>query len=193
MSNEQVKANSGKEDEELIGLFLKGNEEAFNRLVLKYKEKAYFLALRILGNHHDAEEASQEAFIKAYRALRKLRERKYFFTWLYRITYNVCMSRKKAVKFTESLDSAAELRDTTSGLGEESVEKEQLKQAVREMIGILPRRQRAVFVMRIYDEMKFEEIAAAAGLTTGGAKANFFNAVKKIKNGMREKYGLQKD
>ncbi len=190
MSNQEVKVNSGQEDAEWIGLFLQGKEEAFNRLVLKHKEKVYFLALRVLGNHHDAEEASQEAFIKAYKALEKLKERKYFFTWLYRITYNVCMTRKKTARFTESLDSAAELRDNSFGQGEESVEKDQLKQAVKEMMGILPRQQRAVFVMRIYDEMKFEEIARATGLTTGGAKANFFNAVQKIKKCVRAKYEL---
>ncbi len=190
MSNKEAKENSSLEDAELIELFLQGKEDAFNRLVLKHKEKVYFLALRILGNHHDAEEASQEAFIKAYKALRKLRERKYFFTWLYRITYNVCMTRKKKSRFTESLDSAAELRDTSAGQNEESVENDQLKKAVKEMLYTLPRQQRAVFVMRIYDEMKFEEIARATGLTTGGVKSNFFNAAQKIKKGVRTKYEL---
>ena len=190
MSNEQEKLNSGQEDSELIGLFLGGKEEAFNRLVLKHKEKVYYLALRILGNHHDAEEASQEAFIKAYRALKKLKERRYFFTWLYRITYNVCMTKKKTAKFTEPLDSAAELRDTASVQSGEELEKEQLKAAVKEMTWLLPKRQRAVFVMRIYDGMKFEEIAKAVGLTSGGVKANYFNAAQKIKKALRGKYGM---
>ena len=190
MSNDEVKENSGQEDAGLIGQFLQGNEEAFNRLVLKHKEKVYFLALRVLGNHHDAEEASQEAFIKAYRALKKLKERKFFFTWLYRITFNVCMTRKKTARFTEPLDSASKLRDMSLGQGGEELEKEELKAALKRMTELLPVRQRAVFVLRIYEGLKFEEIAAATGLTSGGAKANFFNAVQKMKKAMRVNYGL---
>ncbi|MEI7905131.1 MAG: RNA polymerase sigma factor [Candidatus Firestonebacteria bacterium] len=178
------------EDVRLIEEFLQGSETAFNRLVNKYSKKVYYLALRLLCNHHDAEEASQEAFLKAYGSLKKLKEKKYFFTWLYRITYNVCMTQKTRVKYADSLDLAAEVRDLRAGYHIERIEREELRGRVKALMEKLPKQQKAVFIMRIYDGMKFEEIAGVTGLSTGGVKSNFFNAVQKIKSGVKDQYEL---
>ena len=178
------------EDIQLIEEFLRGNESAFNKLVVKYSKKVYFLALRLLGEHYDAEEASQEAFIKVHKSLKGLKEKKFFFTWLYRITYNVCMSQKKNVKYSESLETAAEVQDQKAEYYMEKMKQDQLKEHVKVLMEELPKQQKAVFVMRIYENMKFEEISEVMGLSTGGVKSSFFNAVQKIKCGVKEKYEL---
>ena len=100
------------------------------------------------------------------------------------------MTQKKRVKYAESLDLAAEVRDGRAEYHIEKIEQEELRGRIKVLMEKLPKQQKAVFIMRIYDGMKFEEIAGVTGLSTGGVKSNYFNAVQKIKSGVKDKYDL---
>ncbi|MFH1825008.1 MAG: sigma-70 family RNA polymerase sigma factor [Candidatus Firestonebacteria bacterium] len=169
------------EDVGFITSFLNGDEECFNRIVRKYQQKVYYLALRIMSNHHDAEDVSQEAFVRVYRSLKHLKERQYFWTWLYRITLNLCFTKIKKKRYDESINLTREISDTKATCYVEDIEKQEIKQEIKKVLNTLPKQQKAVFILRIYDDLKFEEIAEIMGLSIGGAKSNFFNAVEKIK------------
>jgi len=80
------------EDLDLVRRVLSGDKESYSALVRKYKEKAYSLAYRLTRNHHDADELSQEAFIRAYGSLRDFKGKASFFTWFYRILVNLCIN-----------------------------------------------------------------------------------------------------
>lgn len=174
------------EDILLIQRFLDGSEEAFNGLVRKYQKRIYFLALRILGNHHDAEEIAQETFIRVYRSLKELKEQEYFFTWLYRITLNLCFTKRKTVRSFFGLETILRMEDKKAGGKEEAFEKEQVKARIKEAVNKLPKQQKEVFILRVYEDMKFKQIAKLMGLSDGGVKSNYFNAVLRIKKLVEE-------
>ena len=90
------------EDQRIIDRFKKGDTSAFGEIVLKYQDKIYNLCRHMLGNAHDAEDAAQDAFLKAYQALPKFQPEASLYTWLYRIATNTCIDYKKKPIF-ESL------------------------------------------------------------------------------------------
>jgi RNA polymerase sigma-70 factor (ECF subfamily) len=169
------------EDIELINGFLKGDKECFNRLVRKYQKKVYYLALRVMCDHYVAEEVAQEVFMKVYRSLRSLKSKKFFFTWLYKVTFNVCMTTKAKSRNTIDLDSISNIDIKTSKTALDTLEKSELTIRVREAMNRLPKQQRAIFVLRTYENMKFNEIADITGLSLGGVKSNYYYGLIKIK------------
>ena len=90
----------------LVKQFKEGDERAFNEIVRTYQERLYYLALKLLGDREDAQDISQEAFVKAYYGLNKFKEDSSLYTWLYRIVLNLCMNRRRRDKLVEfvSLD-----------------------------------------------------------------------------------------
>lgn len=174
------------EDITLIEGFLSGDKASFDKIVKKYQQRIYYLALRMVNNHHDAEEIAQESFLRTYKGLKHLREKKYFFTWLYRITLNLCLTKKSEKKNILSLDGFFGLRDTKAEHHVRKAEKEQVKEKIKKAMDNLPKQQKAVFVLRIYENRKFKDIADVMGLSVGGVKSNYFNAVTKIKEMLEE-------
>jgi len=102
-------ASSEESDESLIGLFLGGDEAAFERLVVRYRQRIYRLARRLSGTDSDAQDVTQETFILLYRKLSTFRGESKFSTWLYRVATNVAFMgrRARSRRKTESLDSFA--------------------------------------------------------------------------------------
>jgi len=174
------------EDLGLIEGFLKGNEECFNKIVRKYQEKVYYLALRILGNHHDAEDVSSETFVRVYKHLKHLKEKQYFSTWLYRITLNLCYTKRKENKYYEEISILKKISDSKATYHNFQIEEEDIKNKIKEVLKTLPKQQQTTFILRVYEGFKFEEIAKIMGLSIGGVKSNYFKAVEKIKEGVKK-------
>jgi RNA polymerase sigma-70 factor (ECF subfamily) len=173
---------SSRSDADLVADFQSGNEAAFNAIVQRYQEKVYWVARRIVGNHDGADDVVQEVFVKAYQALRGFRGESSIYTWLYRITVNLALNatRKQKLRDFFRIDELFELSGEDSERPDRLVERQEQRNLIEEAMATLPEKQKAVFILRYYDELPYEEIAKILKTTVGGLKANYFHAVKKI-------------
>ena len=170
-----------EKDSSLIQEFKQGDEKAFNQLVLRYQKRVYDLTYRLVRNHEDAADLSQEVFVRAYRGLKKFEERSSFYVWLNRIAVNLCINFTRREKFRSFL-SIFDLSEKPglSSSPEEDVEKEELRRALDRAVKSLPERQRVTFVLKRYQDLPYREIAQIMEISEGAAKANYFQAVKKL-------------
>jgi len=171
-------------DSELVDLFRQGQEKAFNLLVERHKEKIYYLALRMVRNHQDALDLSQEAFLKAYKSLKNFKGNSSFFTWLYRITCNLCLNFIKREKFLSLSDLRRPLSRTKDS-PDFSYERNQLSQAIDKAISHLPPQQRIAFVLHHYEGLPHQKIAQLLDKREGTIKANYFQAIKKLQRTLK--------
>ena len=169
-------------DGDLIQLFQQGDEQALNELLLRYQEKIYWLARRFCSEHDAADEIVQEVFIKVYESLKSFRSDSSFYTWLYRITVNSSLNsiRRQRARNIFHLDELLDYKDTKTDLPDETLEKNEQQILIEQAIERLPEKQKAVFILRYYDELPYEDIAVILKTSVGGLKANYFHAVKKI-------------
>jgi RNA polymerase sigma-70 factor, ECF subfamily len=172
-------------DKQLIEDYVSNNSEhAATHFVRKYQNFVYSIALRYLKNHDDADDASQEAFIKALGNLHRFRGDSNLKTWLYRITANVCtnyLRKKKVMSIFSSGDDNA-LRNVSSSdfLPDQKVENSEFELEFMAILGKLPKKQRETFALRYFEELPYEEISQMLGTSVGGLKANYHQAVKKL-------------
>jgi RNA polymerase sigma-70 factor (ECF subfamily) len=169
-------------DLELVESFQKGNEASFNELVRRYHEKVYWIAHRFVNDHDRADDIVQEVFLKVYRALNDFRGDSGVYTWLYRITVNISLNtiRKQRIKDFLRIDEFFDYPGEESEQPDKQYEQSEQKQLVEEAIQRLPEKQKAVFILRYYEELPYQDISKILKTSVGGLKANYFHAVKKI-------------
>ena len=171
------------EDKELL-LKLKNPETSnygFNLLVRKYQQKIYWHIRKMVIDHDDTDDLVQEVFVKVWNNLDKFREDAQLYTWIYRIATNECLNflRKKKNKFFIPIhDVQSELTHKLESSPHIDGDEIQLK--LQKALLTLPNKQRLVFNMKYFDEMKYEEISEITETTVGSLKANYHHAVKKI-------------
>lgn len=176
-----------RSDSDLVREVRNGNRQAFTELMRRYQKRVYWLARRIVTDHDDADDVVQETFVKAYLALGEFRGDAGFYTWLYRIAVNLSLNtvRKRQVmnylRESELLGRILPSPDDPSA----SVEHQELESALQRAVATLPEKQKAVFVLRYYDELSYEEIAKILKTSVGGLKANYFHALRKVQEYMR--------
>lgn len=171
------------EDKEILIKFKSadGKNYAFNLLVRKYQEKVYWLIRKMVIDHDDADDLVQEVFIKVWKNLDKFKEASQLYTWIYRIATNECLTflnKKRKRFFLSVVDVEKELSNKIDNSAYMDGDTIQLK--LQKALLKLPDKQRLVFNMKYYDEMKYEEIAEITGTSVGGLKASYHHAVKKI-------------
>ncbi len=176
-------------DSELLKLFREGDNPnyAFNLLMRRYQQKVYYHIRRIVIDHDDANDIVQNTFIKAWSALANFREDSQLFTWLYRIATNESLSflkKKRTAFFLPLVNVEKKLTDKLESDYLVSGDEIQLK--LQKAILTLPQKQRLVFNMKYYDEMKYEEMSQVLGTSVGALKASYHHAVKKIENYVKE-------
>jgi RNA polymerase sigma-70 factor (ECF subfamily) len=178
-------------DLELIEAFRRGNVAGFNELVRRYQERVYWIARRTLGSHDDADDVVQDVFIRVHAGLAEFRGEANFYTWLYRIAVNVSLNalRKKRIKDFLPFDELFEEVLPSDARTDAPVEHQEFQTAVERAIEHLPPKQKAVFVMRYYNEMPYEEMALILKKSVGGLKANYFHALKKVQDYVRKEMG----
>ena len=169
-------------DSELIRQFKNGDVKGYNEIVRKYQKQVYWVIRKMVIDHDEADDITQEVFIKVHTALLDFREESNLFTWLYRIATNYAINhiRKVKVRSTVSVEAVVEPIISTEKRSDELIDEQRRTKILEEAIELLPPQQRAVFNMRYYDELPYEEIANILGKSVGGIKANYFHAVKKI-------------
>ena len=173
---------SSRSDLDLIADFQNGKEAAFNELVLRYQEKIYWVARRFMSDHDATDDVVQEVFCKVYGALKGFRGESSVYTWLYRITVNISLNAVRRQKLRDffRIDEVFDIKDEGSESPDELVEKQEHRTLIEEAVARLPEKQKAVFIMRYFEEMPYEDIAKVLKTTVGGLKANYFHAARKI-------------
>ena len=165
----------------LVAACLAGREGAFDLVVERHRKPVYQLCYRFIGNHEDASDLSQEVFLRAYRGLARFRGQSTLATWLYRIGVNVCLNRVATkTPAVEPLDERQHL-DTQSESATARLLRDERAVRVRRAIAMLPRKQRATLILRMYHEMSHQDIANLLGSSVGAVKANFFHALSNLK------------
>lgn len=179
------------DDKQLLELYRAGQaDKMFNEMVRRYHSRIYWVARRMVKSHEDADDIAQDVFIKAYSALKDFRGDSNIYTWLYRITVNLSINHlrkqkvRKLVDITDYIPFLGKDADQDRGM----IHDENLS-LVEQAIETLPEKQRAVFIMRYYDEMPYEQISSILGTSVGGLKANYHHAVKKVTDFVKSRHG----
>lgn len=181
------KLNIASSDEELISSFINGDQNSFNFIVRKYQKKVYWIIRKMVLDHDDADDITQEVFLKVYRSLSDFRGESKFFTYLYKIAVNYSinhLNRNKKINSRKSDIDNSFIRSDDKTADEIMISKDRTK-LLEEAIETLPSQQRAVFIMRYYDNHSYEEISNILNKSVGGMKANYFHAIKKLEKFLR--------
>jgi RNA polymerase sigma-70 factor (ECF subfamily) len=174
-------------DIELVQEVRNGRRQAFTELMRRYQERVYWVARRIVGSHDDADDIVQETFVKAYLALGEFRGDSSFFTWIYRIAVNLSLNALRKRQVLNYLHESELLGRILPSLEDpaKDLENSEIESALHRAVATLPEKQKAVFVMRYFDEMTYEEIGRVLKTSVGGLKANYFHALRKVREYMR--------
>ena len=181
-------------DQELIERVKKGEKAAYDLLVLKYQQRIINLVSRFVRNHSDAQDVTQEAFIKAYRALPNFRGESAFYTWLYRIAVNTAKNylALQSRRPTESDHDVAEIEQIESNdalkehaTPENLLLKEELQATVLKAIEDLPEDLRSAITLREVEGLSYEEIATVMECPIGTVRSRIFRAREAIDNEIR--------
>lgn len=165
----------------------KTRHEAFSLLLNKYQQKVYWHIRRMVLNHDDADDLVQDVFIKVWKNLNNFRQDSQLYTWLYRIATNesITFLNKKKAKNNISIDEVSE--QLSNSLNQEDCfTGDAIQRKLQQALLILPTKQKLVFNMKYYDDMKFQEISDVLGTSVGALKASYHLAVKKIEQHLRK-------
>ncbi len=152
-------------------------------LVRAYQQKVYWLVRKMVIDHDDADDLTQEVFIKIHKAIDNFREDSQLYTWIYRIATNECLTflnKKKRWFFLPLEDVSKELSakiDSAPYLTGDDIQKK-----LQKALLTLPDKQRLVFNMKYYDDLPYEDISQITKTSVGALKASYHHAVKKIEN-----------
>ncbi len=176
------------DDKELLHQFKQPEtkEKAFTSIIKKYQEKLYWHVRRMVVDHDDANDVLQNVFIKVWKGLENFREDSQLYTWLYRIATNESLTFLDQQKRRSSVS----MDEVESGLSnkikaDEGFDAQKLEWKLQLAIQQLPDKQRAVFTLRYYDEMPYEEMSRVLETSEGALKASYHHAVKKIEDFIR--------
>ena len=183
------KFSGDKPDSELISAFKNGDITGFNEIVRRYQQQVYWVIRKMVNSHDDADDLTQEVFIKIYSALKDFREESNLFTWLYRIATNYSINhiRKAKVRNTVSFEIVTEQVESKEKKSDEAVDEKTKMKLLIEAIETLPAQQRAVFNLRYNENLSYEDISKVMKKSVGGVKANYFHAVKKLGDYLKTK------
>lgn len=166
----------------LVDEFIAGNDTAFNEIARLYHPKIYAHCRKMLGNHMDADEVTQEVLIVLYKKLNTFRQDSALSTWVYRITTTRCLNfiKKRSLrKFIFWDDDESRKLHTSQDIVYDLENKQKLEK-LDEILQRVPAKQREVFILRHFEELSYDEISKITGKSTGGLKANYFHALKKV-------------
>ncbi len=156
-------------------------DAAFTRIIKKYQEKLYWHIRRLVVEHEDANDVLQNLFIKVWKNLDNFREDSQLYTWLYRIATNESLTYLDQQKKRSSVSLSDEESHLTNKIeADKHFDANKLEWKLQLAIQKLPEKQRAVFNLRYFDEMPYEEMSRVLETSEGALKASYHHAVKKI-------------
>ena len=172
-------------DQELVARAKKGDQAAFEQLVLEHQNKVYSLAVRLSGDREEGADLAQEAFLKAWQGLPSFQGDSSFATWLYRLTTNVCIDYLRGKKRRQGVEPALSLDDADSGWAEPAdwdqdphrrLEETERRKALDRGLERLPEHQRRVLVLRELSGLSYQEIGQELELDLGTVKSRIARA-----------------
>ena len=171
-----------KDQENIIARARRGDADAFEQLVVAYRDQVFRLALRMCGNEADADEVAQEAFLSAWKALPNFRGDSRFSTWLYQLTSHAAIDLMRREKRQIAAEDITEVSAPDPAPGpQQQAERSEQRQAVRDAILQLTPEYRQIVVLRFLEELSYEEIGAMLALPSGTVKSRLNRARAQLK------------
>jgi RNA polymerase sigma-70 factor (ECF subfamily) len=180
-----------EDEERLIARVQEGDLRSFDLLVKKYQKKIYFLAYRMVKNHDTADDIAQETFINAYSSIKSFKLGHGFYTWLYRICMNLSINHLKRQKFvipeshfeeeSNPLEKEVAGEDPLAIL----IQKEQ-ESKIEQAIDSLPPKYKAVFILQVYEDLSYEEIAQTLKISMGTVMSRLFRARERLQKVLKD-------
>jgi RNA polymerase sigma-70 factor (ECF subfamily) len=180
-----------EDDERLIAKAQEGDLFSFDQLVKKYQKKIYFLAYRMVKNYDAADDIAQETFINAYSSIKSFKPGYNFYSWLYRICMNLSINHLKRQKFVipesqfEEEASPLEREATTEDPLSLLVRKEQ-ERKIEQAIDSLPPKYKAVFILKVYEDLSYEEISQTLKISLGTVMSRLFRARERLQKLLKD-------
>ena len=183
-------------DSELITQATSGNDSAFEELIFRYDRSVLAIALKFVHNTDDAKDIYQEVFIRVYRGLKSFEMKSEFSTWLYRITTNVCLSKKSRSKkhLYVSIDERYESEDDESvnvELSDDEMDPAELLanldlgDIIQDAVDSLSSKQRMTFILKHYEGYKIREISDMLNCKEGTVKKYLFDAIRNLRKKLK--------
>lgn len=174
--------NTNKEDIILVQETIEGNKDSFSKLIDKYKNLVFNIALRMLSNYADAEDVTQEVFIQAYKHLKELRVNTKFYSWIYTIAVNICKNRIRKKGKVEMVNIETDVEEEKHGVLEniekDIIEKHESKKIISKILNFLPEKYRVVFFLRFIEDRPYEEISSITKLPLGTVKTYIHRSIE---------------
>jgi RNA polymerase sigma-70 factor (ECF subfamily) len=200
MHTEATPAQADVPELDLVKRCQKGDSEAFDELVTRYRTRIFGMIYNMVHNEQDAWDLAQDSFLKAWKSIGRFRGQSSFYTWIYRIVTNVTIDwlRKKQVKGTgaefddaiqlKEIDPAARTAPKADALPHKRMERQEIRARIDAAIQQLSPEHRAVILMKETEDMQYHEIAEALGCSIGTVMSRLFYARKKLQNLLRDLY-----
>lgn len=183
-------------DEQLVEKFKAGNKDSFRILVERYKSRVYNIIYGIMRSRDEAEDLSQEVFLNVYRFLHRFKEKSKFYTWLYRIAVNICLSAQKKKNKSSSILSLTELSEANNTsrkmeLADESfssqkmLEDMELARRIKSAINSLSEVLKTTFVLREFEDLSYQELAKVFQCSKGTIKSRLSRAREELRQKLK--------
>ena len=182
-------SNSADLDRAAVQAALRGDQHAFGDLVTRYQSAVYNMAYRMLGDPTEAEDASQEVFVRAWNQLHTFQIDRRFSTWLLSIASHHCIDLLRRRKPTAPLDDVALYVESSDPAPDELALQGEQSAMVQQMLNTLPEKYRSVTVLRYYNDLSYDEIARMTGLTESAVKTQLHRARRMLAEQLLKKGG----
>lgn len=168
--------------EEILKIYRDGDRErAFNELVKSYSERLYWHVRNLVGSHDDTDDLLQDIFLKIWTALPSFRGDSQLFTWVWRIATNEAINHIKKQRILNIFSGGTETEAESLPCGDNTVDGNRAQRLLSVAVSKLPPRQKAVFNMRYFEDMKYEDISEILDTSVSSLKASYHFACEKIK------------
>ncbi len=176
-------------DQHYINQIVEGNSNAFSILVNQYKDLVFTLAYKMLKNKEEAEEVSQDTFIKIFKSINKFKGDSKFSTWIYKITYNTCLDKLKKNKKENSVVYLEDFNEHQVKAIEnilESIDEKERNQKIQECLQLLPSEEAFLLTLYYFDDQSTEEIAKVIDCNANNVKIKLYRTRKKLASILKE-------
>jgi RNA polymerase sigma-70 factor (ECF subfamily) len=181
-----------RSDAELMADVARGDTAVFRDIVERYQNQVMSTVYRFTGDYYQAEDLTQEVFVRVYKAARRYKPKAKFRTWLFKIVINLCLNyrRDRARVRIESLDkrlvtedgdTARDVRGPDSDIPDVALEELEMKKMVKEAIDDLPENQRLAVILQRFEEMSYKEISETLGVSVSAVESLLFRARRSLK------------
>jgi len=178
------------DDQYYITKIIQGDTNSFAVLVNRYKDLVFTLAFRMLKNREEAEEVSQDTFLKVFKSLAKFKGGSKFSSWIYRVTYNTCLDKIKKQKrdpVVVTIDEFTEHQVSTIDNALDKLIAQERKQVIHDCLQMLPSEIGFLLTLYYFDERSIEEISKIIGISNTNVKVKLFRGRKKLGSILKEK------